>query len=55
MLTWNWLDCILALIVAASVVTSVMKGFVRELIALGSVVVGLGLAAFGYEPGRELV
>jgi membrane protein required for colicin V production len=49
MLTWNWLDCILALIVAASVVTSVMKGFVRELIALGSVVVGLGLAAFGYE------
>jgi membrane protein required for colicin V production len=48
MLTWNWLDCILAAIVLASVASAVVKGFVRELIALGSVVLGLGLAAFGY-------
>jgi len=48
MVTWNWLDCILAAIVAASVITAVMKGFVRELISLGSVLVGLGVAAFGY-------
>ncbi len=46
--TWNWLDCILAAIVVASVVTAIMKGFVRELISLGSVLVGLGVAAFGY-------
>ena len=48
MLTWNWLDCILAAIILASVVTAAMKGFVRELISLGSVLVGLGLAAFFY-------
>jgi len=48
MVTWNWLDCILAAIVLASVVTAIMKGFVRELISLGSVVLGLGVAAFGY-------
>lgn len=48
MVTWNWLDCILAAIVVASIVTAALKGFVRELISLGSVVVGLGLAAFFY-------
>jgi membrane protein required for colicin V production len=48
MATWNWLDCILAAIVVASVVTATMKGFIRELISLGSVLVGLGVAAFGY-------
>ena len=34
MVTWNWLDCILAAIVVASVITAVMKGFVQELISL---------------------
>jgi membrane protein required for colicin V production len=48
MVTWNWLDCILAAIVLASAVSAVVKGFARELIALGSVIVGLGLAALGY-------
>jgi len=48
MLTWNWLDCILAAIVMASVVTAMVKGFVRELISLVSVVIGLVVAAFGY-------
>ncbi len=48
MVTVNWLDCILAAIVLASVVSAVLKGFIQELISLGSVVVGLGLAAFGY-------
>ncbi len=46
--TWNWLDCILAAIVVASVVSAIMKGFVQELISLGSVLLGLGVAAFGY-------
>lgn len=48
MLTWNWLDCILAVIVVASVVTAMMKGFVQELISLASVLIGLVLAAMGY-------
>jgi membrane protein required for colicin V production len=48
MVTWNWLDCILAAIVVASVVTAMMKGFVQELISLASVLIGLVVAAFGY-------
>ena len=46
--TWNWLDCILAAIVVASIVAAGMKGFVQELISLASVVVGLTVAAIGY-------
>jgi membrane protein required for colicin V production len=46
--TWNWLDWILAAIAVASVVTAIMKGFVRELISLAAVVVGLVVAALGY-------
>jgi membrane protein required for colicin V production len=48
MATWNWLDWILAAIIVASAVTAMRKGFVRELIALVSVVVGLVVAAIGY-------
>jgi membrane protein required for colicin V production len=46
--TWNWLDCILAAIVVASIVAAILKGFVQELIALASVVIGLIVAAIGY-------
>lgn len=48
MVTWIWLDYILGGIVVASVVTAIMKGFVQELISLASVLLGLGVAAFGY-------
>lgn len=48
MVTWNWLDWILVVIVLTSVVTAAIKGFVRELISLGSVLIGLGLSAYGY-------
>jgi membrane protein required for colicin V production len=48
MSTWNWLDGILAAIVAASMVAAIMKGFVRELISLASVLIGLVVAAIGY-------
>jgi len=46
--TWNWLDWILAAIAVASIVTAMLKGFVRELISLAAVVVGLVVAALGY-------
>jgi membrane protein required for colicin V production len=46
--SWNWLDVILAVIVVASVVAAILKGFIRELISLASVVVGLIVAAVGY-------
>lgn len=47
--TWNWLDWILAVIVVASVATAMLKGFIRELISLASVVAGLVIAALGYQ------
>jgi membrane protein required for colicin V production len=45
---WNWLDWIFAAIVAASVIAAFMKGFVRELISLASLVIGLVVAALAY-------
>ncbi|MGO8791278.1 MAG: CvpA family protein [Terriglobia bacterium] len=46
--TWNWVDWILAAVVVASVVMAIIKGFVQELIALASVLIGLVVAAIGY-------
>jgi len=45
---WNWLDWTFAAIVAGSVVFALMKGFVRELISLASLVAALVVAALGY-------
>jgi membrane protein required for colicin V production len=45
---WNWLDLILVFVVVASVAAAAVKGFVRELISLAAVVVGLVVAAVGY-------
>jgi membrane protein required for colicin V production len=45
---WNWLDWIFAAIVVVSVIAAIMKGFVRELISLASLVVGLVVAAVAY-------
>jgi membrane protein required for colicin V production len=45
---WNWLDWIFAAIVAVSVMAAIAKGFVRELISLASLVIGLVVAAIGY-------
>lgn len=50
---WNWLDWILAAVVLASVVAAMMKGFVQELIAFASVLIGLVVAAIGY--GRAAI
>ena len=48
MSAWNWLDWTFAAIVAVSVIAAIMKGFVRELISLASLVIGLVVAAIGY-------
>ena len=48
MVTWNWLDYILAAIAVASVVAAMMKGIVQAVISLASVVIGLVIAAMGY-------
>ena len=47
--TWNWLDWVLAMVVVGSVVAAAMKGFIRELISLASVLAGLLIAALGYQ------
>ncbi len=49
MAAWNWLDCILAAIILASVISAMMKGFVQEIISLASVLAGLIVAAIGYQ------
>ncbi len=46
--SWNWLDWILAAVVVVSIGAAILKGFIRELISLASVVVGLIVAAVGY-------
>src|SRR5260370_41748156 len=48
MAEWNWLDIILVAVVVLSVGTAALKGFVRELISLASVLAGSTLAALGY-------
>jgi membrane protein required for colicin V production len=48
MSAWNWLDWIFAVIVAVSMVAALMRGFVRELISLATLVIGLVVAAAGY-------
>jgi membrane protein required for colicin V production len=45
---WNWLDWIFAAIVTVSVIAAIMRGFVRELISLASLVIGLAVAAAAY-------
>jgi membrane protein required for colicin V production len=49
MAAWNWLDCILAALVVASVASAMVKGFVQEIISLASVLIGLIVAAVGYQ------
>src|SRR5215471_9500125 len=44
----NWLDVVLAVIVAASIITSFRQGLTREVIKLASVVAGLLLASWFY-------
>ncbi len=53
MSVWNWVDWLLAIIIVISVVLAVKKGFIRELISLAAVVVGLIVAAIEY--GRAAV
>ena len=46
---WNWLDWVFVIIVVASIVTAIWKGFVAELPSLASVIAGLIVAAANYE------
>jgi len=50
----NLLDGIVVVILAVSIVLSIMKGFVRELLGLGSLVVGFLLGAWFYRPAAGL-
>lgn len=48
MSTWNWLDWVLTAMVVASVAAAAVKGFVRELISIGTLMAALVIAALGY-------
>ena len=45
---WNWLDWTMAILVLLSTLSGVREGFVRGLIGLATLVVGLAVAATGY-------
>jgi membrane protein required for colicin V production len=45
---WNWLDWTFAVILAGSVIAAALRGFTRELISLGSVVIGIVVDAIAY-------
>ena len=45
---WNWLDWTFAVIVAISVIAAIIRGFVRELISLASLVIAVVVAATAY-------
>jgi membrane protein required for colicin V production len=47
--SWNWLDWVLTAVVVASIVAAALKGFVRELIAIATLLAALVVAAVGYE------
>lgn len=49
MSAWNWLDWVLAAVVIISILTAIQKGFVQELISLGTFVAALVVAALGYQ------
>jgi membrane protein required for colicin V production len=53
-MTWNALDWIVVVVLIASVVLSVIKGFLRELLGLGSLVIGFLLGAWFYRPAAGL-
>ncbi|MBM3293579.1 MAG: CvpA family protein [Candidatus Aminicenantes bacterium] len=51
----GWLDIVLLLVILAAVVLGVVKGFVREAIAIGATVMGFVLAAAYYPVGAGLI
>ncbi len=51
----NWLDILALAVLAISVVSAVIKGLVAEIVSLGSVVVGVFLAAFYYPRSSEVL
>lgn len=51
----NILDWVVLVIVVSSVISSILKGFVREAISLGAVILGLLLASWFYPQAASLV
>jgi len=52
---FNVLDWIVLVIVVSSVISSILKGFVREAISLAAVILGLLLASWFYPQSGQLV
>lgn len=54
MMTWHWIDYAIIALVGLSVFTGLMRGFVKELIALGIWIVGIYLG-FTYSPALSVM
>jgi membrane protein required for colicin V production len=52
--TFTWIDVFVIALIAYSVVMSVMKGFVREVMGLATVLLAIVLAAWTYRPASNL-
>ena len=53
-MVFNWLDILLLVIVAITIIIGAIRGFIRQIIGLLAVVVGLVLAAKYYSLGSEI-
>jgi len=49
MMAWHWIDYVIIVIIGLSVITGLMRGFVKELIALGIWIIAIWLG-FKYSP-----
>ena len=53
-MVFNWLDILLLVIVAITIIIGAIRGFIRQIIGLLAVVVGLVLAVKYYSYGSEI-
>jgi membrane protein required for colicin V production len=54
-MTFNWMDILILVILAVTLILGLIKGFIRQVIGLAAVVVGLLLAATYYLPVSRTV
>ena len=53
-MVFNWLDILLLVIVAITIIIGVIRGFIRQIVGLLAVIVGLVLAIKYYSYGSEI-
>jgi len=54
-MVFNWLDIVIFIVVLASLILGLIKGFIRQIVGLAAVIVGFLLAAKYYLPASRVV